>query len=209
MSSSFHKPTRESGALSDPLGVAFGRSIAAVIMIIFGFFWLGWGFSSWPLFTNFSRGAWPAVLWILFYGTSLAFLGIGIRALRRTRRQMKILPSGSHDFRSRYGKQFRLISILEGVGCGLVLLLASHFHRMDLLAAGIGVVVGLHFLPLAHLFRFPPYYVTGAAIVLWDVLSSLLLHGSRITLSAGIGTGSVLWITAVYVLSCSSKAFQM
>lgn len=207
MSASFPNPP---GQMSDPVqraGVAFGRSIGAVIMVVFGFFWFGWAFSNSSLFTNFSSGrARPAILWILFYCVSLVFVGIGIRAARRTRRELKALGPSSGDFRSRYGKQFRLISILEGIGCGIVLLLASRFHRMDLVAAGIGVVVGLHFLPLAHLFGFPAYYITGVGIVLCDAVSMVLLQGTTITLSAGIGTGAALWITAVYAL-CRSPEY--
>lgn len=206
MSANVPTPPRQ---MSDPVqqaGVAFGRSIGAVIMVVFGFFWLGWGFSNSSLFINFSAGrARPATMWILFYCASLVFVGIAVRAVRRTRRELKALGPISGDFRSRYGKQFRLISILEGIGCGIVLLLASQFHRMDLVAAGIGVVVGLHFLPLARLFRFPAYYVTGVGIVLCDALSMLLLQGTNITLSAAIGTGSALWITAVYALYRSQE----
>lgn len=196
--------TSRSGEMPDSFqaaGVAFGRTIGAVVMVFFGFFWFCWGFSNSPLFTGFPSGlARPAISWISLYCVSLVFLGIALRAVRRARRRLKALVPSSQGFRSRYGKQFRLISILEGIGCGVVLFAASHFHRMDLIAAGIGVVVGLHFLPLARLFRFPAYYITGVAIVLCDVLSIVFLRGRDITLSAGVGTGAALWITAVYAL---------
>jgi hypothetical protein len=207
MNAGLHSPDH----FSDPferIGAAFGRSIAAAIMIVFGFFWLGWGFSNSRLFTEFSsRRARPAILWISFYCASLVFLAIAIRAARRTRRELNAQGPASRDFRLRYGKQFRRISILEGIGCGIVLLLASQSHRMDLLAAGIGVVVGLHFLPLARLFHVQAYYATGVVVVLHNVLSMLLLRGSDITLSAGVGTGVALWITAVYLLYRPGRMF--
>lgn len=202
-------PSNPSGKISDPFqpaDIAFGLSIAAVIMVVFGFFWLGWGFSNSPLFTNFSSGRLrPAIFWIAFYGASLVFLRIAIRALRRAHCLMKVSSPGSQRWRSRLGKQFRLISILEGIGCGIALFLSSHFHRMDLLAAGIGIVVGLHFLPMARLFRFPAYYITGIAIVLCGGLSMLLLQGNPATLCAGVGAGTALWITAVYALARSMR----
>lgn len=71
---------------------------------------------------------------------------------------------------------------------------------MDLLAAGVSLVVGLHFLPLARLFRFPVYYASGIAIILCDLLSWALLRFQGITFKVGVATGTVLWVTAIYAL---------
>ena len=37
----------------------------------------------------------------------------------------------------------------------------AHFGRLDLLPQTLGVIIGLHFIPLAKLFRGQLYYWTG------------------------------------------------
>jgi hypothetical protein len=176
---------------------AFGLGIAAVMMTILGFVWLGWGFSADPGFT--------VARWIILYLAFVALLGTAIQNLRKGNARMKALSAQRDEFWARTGKKFATITILEGVGCGIVVLLVVIFHRMDLLAAGISFVVGLHFLPLARLFRFPVYYASGIAIILCDLLSWALLRFQSITFGVGVATGTVLWITAIYALLRSRK----
>jgi hypothetical protein len=186
---------------SQPAGSAFGLGMAAVIMTVFGFVWFGWGFSVSRTFTDFSSGSLlPATCWLSFYAISLGLLGFSVHALRRRKKQMRALSASPSDFWSRFGKPFRVISFFEAVDCGIVVFLAVVFHRLDLLAAGISFVVGLHFLPMARLFRFSSYYVAGLLIIVCDLLSVVLLRGDDITLAVGVATGAVLWITAIYAL---------
>jgi hypothetical protein len=194
---------------AQPQASALGLGMAAVIMTIFGFIWLGWGFSVSQPFTDFSSSrTLPAARWISFYIAFLVLLGISIQAIRRGMASLRSLAAPPDSFRTRFSRQFRIISFFEGSACGLVVLLALRFHRLDLLAAGISLVVGLHFFPLARLFQFPAYYAAGAAIVLSDVLSMVLLRAESITLVAGAATGAVLWITAIYTLLLSRKLLR-
>ncbi len=186
---------------SQPVASAIGLSMAAIIMTIFGFIWLGWGLSVSKAFTDFSANRlFPAARWITFYLLFLALLGISVQALRRANARWKALAFQPDDLRSRFNKPFRVITFFEGTGCVVVVLLAVVFHRLDLLAVGISLVVGLHFLPLGRLFQFSAYYVAGVAIILCDLVSVAVLRAEAITLAAGIATGLVLWITAVYAL---------
>jgi hypothetical protein len=204
------QPSDPESGLVDPAqpgASVFGLAMAALIMTVFGFVWLGWGFSVDRAFTDFSSNkAAPAIRWITFYISFLALLGTSIQVIRKGK---KVFPGRSGNFRARFQKRFRLISMAEGAGCGIVVFLALTFHRLDLLAAAIGLVVGLHFLPLAQLFHFPAYYAAGIAIVLCDLLSLILLNHDAITLAAGIATGSVLWITALYALLCAEKLLRI
>jgi len=209
MSDSAANPADEGSEFSRKAGTAFGLSIAAIIMDAFGFAWLCWGYSMSPLLRNSrSDRVLPWAIWIVLYIVFLTLLSFALIAMRRARRQLKLAGTGPGYFQDHFKKQFRLISILEVAGIGVVIFLAAYFHRMDLLAAGISVVVGLHFLPLARLFRFPVYNVTGIAIVLCGLLSITFLRGNDITFSAGTGTGLVLWISAGYVLRCSGKLLR-
>jgi hypothetical protein len=191
---------------SHPEASAFGLALAALIMAVFGFIWLGWGFSASTAFTNFSpNAALPAARWILFYVVTLILLAGSVQALRRAKVRMNAVSAQHDEFWVRTGKKFRIISMLEGAGCGVVVLFAVVFHRTDLLAAGISLVVGIHFLPLASLMHFPEYYAAGIAIILCDLFSVAWLHSSAITFSAGVATGVVLWTMALYALLRSRR----
>jgi hypothetical protein len=189
---------------SQPAASAFGLGLAALSMTIFGFVWLGWGFSVCAAFTDFSSGsALPATRWITFYVAFLVLLVTSIWAQRQAKARLQALSTTPGDFRAKFGKPFRLIVYLEGTACAIVVSMVLIFHRRDLLAAGISLVVGLHFLPLARLFRFPSYYAAGIVIILCDLLSIATLRADSITLSVGIETGAVLWATAIYALLLS------
>lgn len=184
-------------APADKAGAAFGLGMAALITTFFGFVWFGWGLSA--------EKAMTVTGWILLYFAALALLFASVRAVRRGKALMTAKRAGRDEFWAKRGKRFRLITVLEGVGCGIVVLFANVFHRMDLLAAGISFVVGLHFLPLAGLFQFPAYYATGIAIVLSDVLICAFFRNDAVTVWVGIATGTVLWVTSIYALRRSRK----
>ena len=128
-----------------------------------------------------------------------------VRAVRRGRQQLKALGADRRAYWAKKGPRFGIITALEWVGCGIVVALALGFHRMDLLAVGISLVVGAHFLPLASLFDFPVYYVTGVAIILCDVVSVARFHGHALTAMSGIVTGAILWLTAISALVFSRR----
>ncbi len=178
-------------------GAAFGLGMGALIMTIFGFTWLGWGFSAVETFT--------VTRWIIFYLAALALLAASIQALRRGKAQMKAHPAEGGDFGSGAQKKFRVIGMLEAAGCGMVMFLTVFFHRLDLLPLGISLVVGLHFIPLADLFHFRAYYATGIVIILCDVVSWAVFKADGITISVGLATGSILWLTAIYALARARK----
>jgi hypothetical protein len=202
-------PAYEGSEFSRKAGTAFGLSSAAIIEDTFGFAWLCWGYSMSPLLRNSrSDRVLPWAIWIVLYMVFLTLLSFALIAMRRARRHMRTAGTGSGYFQDHFGKQFRLITTLEVAGIGIVVFLALYFHRLDLLAAGISVVVGVHSLPLAGLFRFPVYNVTGIAMVLCGLLSITFLRGNDITFSAGTGTGLVLGISAVCVLRCSGKLLR-
>lgn len=63
-------------------------------------------------------------------------------------------------------------------------------------------VVGVHFLPLASLFTFPPYRLTAGALVLVSFYSAA--YPTAEPGLAGLLAGIILWITAISVLIATS-----
>jgi hypothetical protein len=86
------------------------------------------------------------------------------------------------------------------LGAAAVFALA-HFGRYSLIPQFLGVIIGLHFLPLAKLLRAPRYYLMGTAIVLCVLASLLIPEGSIRNVIACAAIGLPMWITAVAILS--------
>jgi hypothetical protein len=77
----------------------------------------------------------------------------------------------------------------------------AHIHQYALIPECLGVIIGLHFLPLGKMFRSPIYYATGAAMVLGS-LASLFIHEGHLRNIAAFGVdGLSLWGTAALILS--------
>jgi hypothetical protein len=74
------------------------------------------------------------------------------------------------------------------LGAGAVIALA-HFGRYALIPQFLGVIIGLHFLPLAKLLRAPRYYAMGTVMILCELASVLVPEGSlrKVIACAGIG----------------------
>jgi hypothetical protein len=169
---------------------AFGLGTAATVLSVLGFLWLGWGLGV------ADPAAW--ILWILLYLAAIVLITVAIRALLLGKALTKLHSVKRDQFWTEHGTQFKLITSFEGVGCGIVVALAVHFHRQEMIAPGIALVVGVHFLPLARLLSFRIYYWVGAAIIVCATLAVLLFRAEAVTGVAGAGTGIVLWITAIY-----------
>ncbi len=172
--------------------IVFGLGNGALMMAIFGFGWLGWAFAVGNMFT--------LARMFLFYAATLGLLVIAILAIRKGKALRKIYSAAPDPAARKIAKQFGIVVILEFVGIAFAVLLDIVLHRPDLLAAWIGLVVGIHFLALAKLFNFRTYYWTGIAICFWDILCWVVFRSPAITVWAALGNGIVLWLTAIYAI---------
>ena len=86
------------------------------------------------------------------------------------------------------------------LGAGAVVALA-HFGRYALIPQLLGVIIGLHFLPLARILSAARYYIMGTTIILCVLASILVPEGSIRNVIACAGIGLPMWITAVVILS--------
>ena len=92
---------------------------------------------------------------------------------------------------------FRLGVLAEGVGIAAVLVGCGASRRPDLIMPMVGVVVGLHFLPLARAFGDRRFVVAGCLLAGVCALSLLWPSPLRVAV-AGIGAGVVLWGFALW-----------
>jgi len=172
-------------------GRILGRGIGAMVCTIFGALWLGLGLAGGHAFSLAVIAAFSICCVGLYAGS--VFL---IRRGRRLRSQppVHLEPSAGVP------KQFTWLVIAEVVACVAIAWACGARNRGDLIPLGIALVVGLHFLPFARIFRAPECYVTGAAIAIWCVLSWALFRAPKMDVSVGIGTGLILWFTGAYDL---------
>lgn len=176
---------------SEQAEAILGRGRGAMVSTFFGAIWLGLGLAA--------AGRFSFWIIIAFSACCLALFAGALSLMRLGRRRRSKNP-GRPERNAAIGRQFMWVLIAEvaafvaiGWGC-------SALKRFDLIALGVAAVVGLHFFPLARIFRAPQYYVTGSAIVIWCVVSWVLFRAYRMDTSAAIGTGAILWLAGAYGL---------
>jgi hypothetical protein len=93
----------------------------------------------------------------------------------------------------------------EGIGIFLVSNVVINLHRPDLLLPGIALVVGLHFLPIAHAAAFRPFYLLGAVLLLSAAVGFIVaapLGGEIAGSAAALG----LWYASIAAISRDRQA---
>ncbi len=89
---------------------------------------------------------------------------------------------------------------IEWLLCFEVAFWLARVHQYALIPESLGVIIGLHFLPLGKMFKSPIYYATGAAMMLGS-LASLAIPAGHLRNIAAFGVdGLSLWATAAVIL---------
>jgi hypothetical protein len=94
-------------------------------------------------------------------------------------------------------RPFYIVVALEGIAIFALVNLAANLHRPDLIMPAIALVVGLHFLPLARIFRFPAYALTGLALCALAIGSAFIVGAER-AIVLGLGAAVTLWLTTAF-----------
>jgi hypothetical protein len=164
-----------------------GRAIGALIGGVFGTAWM---FEA--LF--FGAIATPVSL------TVVAAIAIALVVWPATR----LISLRHAAYSTAHGRRWKAVStpywtlvVIEWLACGVAANWLNRIGRGGLTPQLIGVIVGLHFLPLAKIFKAPIYYWTGAAMVLGS-LASLAIPAGHVRNMAVFGVnGLSLWATTV------------
>jgi hypothetical protein len=175
------------------------RAIGVLFMAIFGTLWAVIGAVS-------LQGAGNILLWVCTSIIFVLLLGGSIYLFRISNtlpRQMSAENNADWKKRRRW---FRVIFATEGVAMGIATAICNATNHLDFLFPIIALIVGLHFFPLAPVFRMPSHYVTGALICLLALITMLVLP-ARITIASqqiilwwvvtGLGEALVLWGTGL------------
>jgi hypothetical protein len=187
----------------DPMDPSFqaeaviGTGRSALIVAMFGAGWLGWGLGQAGAFTGFVGPAFGLI--------ELLLLACSISVIRKGRLLRKQYPPMPASTREAIRKSFLLVVFMEVVGLLLVCILANRLHRPDLATDWCAMVVGLHFLPLAKVFRALHLGVIGILMTLWCVLCWSLFRSNALVISVTVGTGILLWAASVSALFRARK----
>jgi hypothetical protein len=175
-----------------------GSARGALICASFGSAWMYWAvvFSGNLTPEWFSIVTVPAVALIAW-----AFLRV------RTVRHLRSSAAELEHSRA-FGKFFWIDVGIEWELSGVAVFALARFGRADLIPQTLGVIIGLHFLPLVKIFRAPVFYWTGGIMVV-AALGSLLMHRGHIrNIFACAAVGLTLWVTSVAALSRTSGALS-
>ena len=71
----------------------------------------------------------------------------------------------------------------------------------------VALIVGIHFFPLAELFKVRAYHATGAALCVLALVAFFLGPSARLPV-VGMGCAATLYATAAYVLASGGKAVR-
>jgi len=174
-----------------------GAGRGALIVAMFGAGWLGWGLGQARAFNGFVGPAFGFI--------ELFLLACSIYVIRKGRLLRKQYPSMLASTRHAIRKSFLLVVFTEVVGLLLVWLLANRLNRPDLATDWCAMIVGLHFLPLAKIFRALHLGVIGILMTLWCVLCWSLFRSNALVISVTVGTGILLWAASVSALFRARK----
>lgn len=167
------------------------RAIGAMFVSVFGGAWLS-------LWSYLSFGMRPIVLGFVAIGTATLFFWAALRY--RQYRDALAVDANSLERR----RTIRIFNIINAVQWILIIIAANVFPLLGMaswIIPFIIFIIGLHFLPLAHLFSNRSHYVTGSALMLLASVYPVFSQAGPADPIGCLGTGIILWISAVWGLS--------
>ena len=176
---------------------ASGAAIGVLVLTFFG--------AIWAFAALGNRPATPAWAFGLCAIPFAVLTVLGVRRLIAAGR----LPAPENEAQAasedrREGRWFGVVFAAEGILIVIASNVLAHAGKPLLIPVAIAAIVGVHFFPLARLFRRPFYWVTGTLLVLCAG-GSLLIADERGRLFAlGLAAAAVLWSSAAFVLARSA-----
>ncbi|CRK85097.1 DUF7010 family protein [Neobacillus massiliamazoniensis] len=180
------------------------------------------------------RGMASGVIFMAFFGTLWAYTGVmglqgwGVPLLLVAAVIIGIalfiggllLIRASRELKNQFSKEdlkrgksirfwFNIIFAAEGLAIVISIVLCNATRHSELIPLIIAIIVGVHFLPLAHLFQVKLYYFTGTLLCLLAIFT-LLFIPEKATLGeyqinafmsvVGLGSALILWGTGLAIL---------
>lgn len=171
-----------------------GRGTGIIVCAIFAALWANWAS---PLLSGLPAAyQWVAIF--IVAAISVALLVAGVTMIRRGRHLSQATGVGDTAPRG-MRRKFMLVLLGEIVALNIAAYLLIGHHMAQYLAPAVAVIVGLHFLPLAKIFRSPHFFATAAVMTLAGILAAAAMAaGSHAATAGGIADlvcAIALWTT--------------
>lgn len=167
-----------------------GRLVGAGVLSIAGTWW-GWG----PI-TCFPIS--PAIAHLILLTVALMLFAAAASAIRAYRGPAVLVD-----------RRLMAVSIaLEVPAIVVGTNLVTSLGRPDLALPVVGLVVGLHFLPMARALSYPPYRVLGLAVTTFALVAMALPGTTGLTI-LGAGSSASLLLTSLHMTHCIRARTRM
>ena len=168
---------------------AFGIAISNLFLGCFGMVWIVLGLQA-------AQKLRPLVLTLLS-GFLMALVFVSIYIMRRTRGSLD-RSQANRAAQKKINRRFGLVNFLQW---SLIFAAVYGLTRLGLtrwIVPAIVLIVGVHFFPLARLFKARMHYFVGAIIVAWAIFYPFLFSAGKADSSGAIGMGAILWASAAF-----------
>jgi hypothetical protein len=169
-----------------------GMTTAAEVMFGFGIVWLLLG-----IFRGRSSPSWLRI-GLVVVGVALA-ASIATLALRASRIQSLPLSAQQLATNGEIARHFYLIFGIELLAIFVAVIVLNVIHYPDYILSGIALIVGVHFFPLAALFKAPLYYGTGLCGCAIGLAGFFIADEESRQKIVGMSFGILLWATAAWI----------
>jgi hypothetical protein len=183
---------------SNPSATLAGSAIGAMFFSIFGGAWVAaWCVQSYG----------PQPLKVLPIAAVAAFLFmLAWRQFGRNRVAHKAQEGMPEAKRS--GKLFNIINAVQWIAIFIVGNVLKNMGLQAWFIPAVILIVGLHFFPLAWLFKARRHVAIGLALCVWAVGYPLTLRHGPVNPGGCLGAGLILWVAAVSALRAGFAAQQ-
>ncbi len=174
--------------------VLIGMTTGAVFMFVFGVVWLLLG-----LFRGRPSPAWLRVSLLII---AIALGGsIAILSVRASRIPRDATPLSDQQIATnrQIALHFYVIFGIELAAIFLAAAVLSAIHYPDYILSGIALIVGVHFFPLAALFKAPLYYGTALVGCAIGLIGFFVEDAGLRQKIVGLSFGLLLWVTAAWI----------
>ncbi len=169
---------------------ARGTAMGAAVMAGFGTVWLAVG-----LLAMGTSGWLVLAVLCLLLGVVWWLVASRLRGL-----PVEMVPSNHRPS----GEAFAAVNVGEWLAILTAVNVLHWLHREIWQAPAILLIVGLHFLPLARIFRTRSHVVTGLALIVWALASPLVAEPMRVQ-AVCLGAAVILWISAARALLVAQR----
>lgn len=193
-----------------PRAHVLGPAIGVLFMAFFGTMWAYVGImgiqeleSSWLLIVSITLGI------VLSIG--------GCFLIFKSRKLPNHIPNIEAGYRKNIRSWFNVIFIAEGLAIMVAILVCNITDQTNLIPLLIAVIVGIHFFPLAYLFKMRIYYVTGILLCFLSFITWFIVP-SNITIMeyqmsthmsvVGFGSALILWGTGLVIWVMGKKLLE-